>query len=244
MDYHEIPTDMLRKAEERHAREGYPVSLTLAESGGFGRLDPKNEVMRIGTEVLFDFIRAQGDTAFRFLKHDDLPEWVRKYDLRMGITPVLLEVSKNLDEWRSLSSAFPDATAPIETMPDMHARLGDAQLGVLEIKMLTLLDGEQSARDLSELLGLPLFDVYRSLVNFATEGAIVAPGGLDDLVAFDMSVEESVESAMTALDENDDALAVNSALDRVLGGLGGDDDGDDRVFDERPNLDFLSANDD
>ncbi|MEO0478749.1 MAG: DUF4388 domain-containing protein [Planctomycetota bacterium] len=246
MDYRELPDDKLKIAEERLTHDGSPLLLTLAELGAFGKTDVRDELLKLGTEVLFDFIRSQEEAAFRYVQHEEMPSFLHDYDLKLGITPVLLEVSKNLDEWRGMTTAFPDCDAAIEPLPDMHSRLGDVALGVLEIKLLTLLDGEHSPRDLAELLGLPLFDVYRYLTSFAKAGAVFAPGGVDEVFSVDMSVEESVQSAMTALDENDDDLAVNSALDKVLGGFGEEESEseDGGLFNSRPNLDLLQPSDD
>ncbi len=219
MQYREIPADALELAERRHSREGIPSFVTLVENGVFRRDEARAVMEQLGTEVLFDFLREQEQSRFLYRRFDRLPDFARDYEQRMGITPILLELSKRLDEWRSMTRAFPDPSAPIEPMPDMLARISELSLGVLEIKTLTMINGENSPHALTEMSGLPLFDIYKLLVTFAQEGAIVVPGGEDSLFEINMSAEESVESALEALDENDDHVAMNSALDRVLGDL-------------------------
>ena len=49
------------------------------------------------------------------------------------------------------------------------------------------------------------------------KGVLVPPGGLEALADVSFSVEESMERAFEALDANDDKLAVDNALDAVLG---------------------------
>jgi hypothetical protein len=87
--------------------------------------------------------------------------------------------------------------------------MGNAALGVLEIKLLTQLQSDTTPRSLVGQLGLPLFDVYQMLTRLAKEG-ILAPGGgarSIDAAAEDSSpvgVTESVREALEALDANDD----------------------------------------
>ncbi|MBK8974459.1 MAG: DUF4388 domain-containing protein [Planctomycetes bacterium] len=242
MQYREIPAQVMEIAERRHAKEGVPVFITLGESNIFNGLDARAIVRQLGTEVLFDFIRTQDRSRFLYRRLDQMPDFAREHDLRLGITPVLLELSKRLDDWRSMCRAFPSPDEPVEPMPDMLARISGLSLGVLEIKVLTMINGENSPRGLTELSGLPLYDVYRLLVRFAGEGAIVAPGGLASLLEVDVSDEESVESALEALDANDDHLAVSSALDKVLGGFL-DDDGDGTGLGNPLSLDIGSRHD-
>ena len=84
-----------------------------------------------------------------------------------------------------------------------------------EVLDLNAINGEQLAD-----CGVPHAGL---LVRFAGEGAIEAPGGSAALLDLDFGEEDSMESAMEALDANDDQNALSSALDRVLGG--DDDDG-------------------
>ena len=223
MDYREISAATMARAEKRHSEEGIPVFVTLAEENILHGLDVRNAMRMLGAEVLFDFLLQQEDSHFLYRRLGTLPSFVGSHDLRLGVTPVLLELSKRLDEWRSMENAFPDPSAPIEPMPDMLSRISELSLGVLEIKLLSAIDGDTSANALTEITGLPLFEVYQLLVTFAREGAIVPPGGAAALLDVQLSAEESLETAMEVLEANDDQVAVNSVLDRVLGG--GDDGG-------------------
>jgi len=134
------------------------------------------------------------------------------------VTPLLLEASKRLDDWKNMLRAFPEPDAPVVPAPDMLAVIGSLNLGVLEIKLLTQINGKASPRDLVKSMGLPLHDIYLQLVRFAREGAVQSaqpPGAVEDLY---MSVEESMQTAFACLDANDDAHAMSGALDKVFGG--------------------------
>src|SRR5262245_5535705 len=98
----------------------------------------------------------------------------------------------------------------------MFARMGDVALDVLEIKLLSQVNGEISPKGLVPVLGLPLFDVCQMLVRLAREGIVASPAG-NLAAAGAISVEESMQEAFAALDANDDEQARASALDSVLG---------------------------
>lgn len=218
MEYREIGADLLARAQLRHREEGTPTVLTLHEAGVFRGAELRGVIRQLGGEVLFDFLRAQEESYFSYRKLDTLPDFALAYDLRLGITPILLETTKRLDDWRTLRSVFPDPRAPIKPMPDMLARIASLTLGVVEIKLLTMIDGENSPEKLAQAIGLPITDVYQLLVQLAREGAIEAAGRFEGIDHAVHNVQDSLQAAFDALDANDDVLAVESALDRVLGG--------------------------
>ncbi|MHC5062656.1 MAG: DUF4388 domain-containing protein [Planctomycetota bacterium] len=235
MNYREISLETMAKAEKDHADTRTPLFLALEKLGEFKELDIKSVMRQVGCEVFYDFLRAQGECNFHYRQLDTLPDFAVEKDLRLGITPILLEGNKRVDDWRSLIKVFPDPDQPIEPVPDMHAKIAGLNLGVMEIKLLAQLNNENSPRMMVELMGLPLMDVYTHLVRFALEGAIVPPGGIESLHEASMTLEESMALAFEALDANDSGASVGTALDKVLGG------------DETPSLvspgklDFLKA---
>src|SRR5690606_37607689 len=162
-------------------------------------------------------LRQQEESYFSYRRLDELPKFAADHDLRLGVPPVLLELSKKLDDWRTMARVFPDPRQPIEPMPDMLARISGLNLGVLEIKMLTMLDGEISPESLTVLTGLPIFEIYQQLVAFAREGAIVAPGGAASLLEANCSAEGPMRMASEVRHANADDVAVRPALDRVPG---------------------------
>lgn len=221
MRYRELPEAVVNEAEAQRAVTGVPILLQLREKGHF-RPEELREVMRqFGKEVLFDFMRESSPFVFYYRRLDTLPEYATEHDLRLGVTSILLEGSKLVDDWRQMLQVFPDANAPIEPRADMFARMSDVALGVLEIKLLSQINGEVTPRGLVPVLGLPLYDVYQMLVRLAREGIVAPPAGDGVLSNLHMSVEESMQEAFAALDANDDEAARSNALDKVLGdGIG------------------------
>ncbi len=222
MQHREISEDHLREAESRRAADGQPVFTSLAELGVFRESELRDVMRVLGQEVLFDFLRDQSSCRFFYKRLEELPEFATTYNLRLGATPILLECSKRVDDWQSMIPVFPDPTAPIQPTPDMYARMGGMDLGMLEIKLLAQINGEQSPVSLVSVMGLPLFDVYQLLVKLARDGVLEPPGGIASLDDVTMSLEESMEMAFEALDANEDlqggrGSGLTSALDRVLG---------------------------
>ena len=225
MRHREIPEAAITTAERARVKDGKPLLLSLQEQGVF-RSEEMREVMRLfGKEVLFDFMRQSEPFAFYYRKLEALPAFAEQNDLRLGVTALLLEGSKLLDDWKQMLLVFPDPDAPIEPKADMFARMGDVALGVLEIKLLSQINGDVSARGLVPLLGLPLSDVYQLLIKLSREGILAAPGDTAVLGNIVLSVEESMQEAFAALDANDDQEQRRDAIDRVFGEPEPGDDG-------------------
>jgi hypothetical protein len=191
--------------------------LALRELGFFKAEEVRDMMRRLGEEVVHDFIREQSSCAFFYRRFTELPAHVREFNLRLGVTPILLEASKQLDDWQTIVKAFPDPDAPVQPVPDMFAKIAGLDLAVMEIKMLTQVNGENSPRQIAPIMGLPLKDVYSILVRFARAGVVEAPGGLESLPEETLDSEESMRVAFDALDANDDKSAIGSAIGKVLG---------------------------
>ncbi|HEU4420769.1 MAG TPA: DUF4388 domain-containing protein, partial [Planctomycetota bacterium] len=204
MRHRELSETAVTEAESRRAREGVPVLIALCEKG-LVRRDELRDLMRtIGKETMFDFMREVEPYAFYFRKLEQLPAFAETNDLRLGATSLLLEGSKQLDDWKQMLQAFPDRDAPIEPNADMFERLGDVALGVLELKLLSQINGDMTPRSLVNVLGLPLFEVYQILIKLSREGIITPGGGSESLEGVALSLDDSIQQAFAALDANDD----------------------------------------
>lgn len=235
MNYREISVESLAKAEQEHAEFGTPLFLALDKLGEFKGLEVKSVMSQLGCEVFYDFLREQEECNFLYRRLDEFPQFASEMDLRLSITPILLEGNRRFDDWCSLVKVFPDVDAPVEAVADMHAKIAGLNLGVVEIKLLAQINNENSPKMMVDLMGLPLMDVYQHLVRFALEGAIVPAGGIEALQDASLTIEDSMALAFDALDANDTQASVGTALDKVLGG------GDGLQMGETGKLDFLKA---
>ncbi len=216
----EIPERMLQTAAKTFEKQGVPIAVSLSQQGFFRESELREACKLLGSEVLFEFIHEPDPSTFCYRRVLDLPEFVIKHDLRLGITPFLLESSKRLDDMSGMRKVFPDADQPVRMQPDAFVRLGELNLNPMEIKMLAQLNEGISPRQLSQRVGLPLFDTYQTLVRFAREGVVLPPGGVSVLVGLAVSTEENMQTAFEALDANDDAHEVSNALDKAFGNDG------------------------
>lgn len=225
MRHRELSETAVTEAESRRAREGVPVLIALSEKGLIRR-DELRELMRtIGKETMFDFMREVEPYAFYFRKLEALPAFAEANDLRLGATSLLLEGSKQLDDWKQMLQVFPDRDAALEPNPDMFERLGDVALGVLELKLLSQINGDMTPRSLVNVLGLPLYEVYQILIKLSREGIITPGGGSEALEGVALSLDDSIQQAFAALDANDDEPVQQDAGDEDLDeGHGRDDD--------------------
>ncbi|MCA8977777.1 MAG: DUF4388 domain-containing protein [Planctomycetes bacterium] len=217
MRHREISEAKVTEAEAIRTRTGRPALLTLLEKGVFQAAEMR-EVLRLhGREALFDFMRTAEPYAFYYRQLQALPEFALTHDVRLGVTSMLLEGSKQIDDWAQMRELFPDPDAPIEPKADMFARMGDIALDVLEIKLLSAINGDTSPRSLVPILGLPLFDIYAILIKLSRTGVLSVPGSESALGSMSLSVEASMQEAFAALDANDDQQQRQSAIDRVFG---------------------------
>lgn len=220
--HRELSEAMVHEAEARRARDGVPALLALVEQGAFKPEEVRDQLRAFGKESLFEFMREEQPYLFSYRRLDALPANVEANDIRLGVTAALLEGSKQTDDWKRLQAAFPDLDAPIEPCADMFARMANTPLSVLEIKLLSLVQGDTTPRSLVGQLGLPIFDVCQALARLAKAGVLVSGGGARALLGVGdepapTGVKESVRAAMQALDANDDQAQRRSAIDRVFG---------------------------
>ncbi|MEZ5962336.1 MAG: DUF4388 domain-containing protein [Planctomycetota bacterium] len=213
----EIPERMLQSAAKAFEKSGVPIAVSLHQHGFLRENEVREACKLLGVEVLVEFLHEPEPSTFCYRRVLDLPDFAIKYDLRVGITPFLLEGSKRLDDMSNMRRVFPDPDQPLRMQTDAFVRLGDLNLTPMEIKMLAGLNEGVSPRQLAQRVGLPMFETYQTLVRFAREGVVVPPGGLGALVGLAVTAEENLQSAFDLLDANDDEREVSNALDKAFG---------------------------
>ena len=223
MRYQEIPEAAIIEAESRHAKDGVPLTLSLLAEGIFVEDQLPGVLRMVGKEVLFDFMRESEPYAFFYRQLDELPDFAIEHDLRLGVAALLLEGAKLADDWLQMLTVFPDPDAPLEHKVDMLTRMGDVPLAVMDIKLLSQINGDTTPRSLVSTLGLPLIDVYQHLIRLSKAGILSSAGDADSLQGIDLdcgveTIQESIKEAFAMLDANDDVGERQSVMDRVFGG--------------------------
>lgn len=217
MGCREIPERLLHASAQAFEKHNSPIALTLHEQGFLRENEVREACKLLGVEVLVEFLHEPDPATFCYRRLLEMPDYAVKYDMRIGITPFLLEGSKRLDDMSSMRKVFSDPDQPVRMQTDAFVRLGDLNLNPIEIKMLAGLNEGVSPRQLAQRVGLPMFETYQALVRFAREGVVVPPGGVGVLVGLAVTAEENLQSAFDALDANDDHREVSNALDKAFG---------------------------
>ena len=171
----------------------------------------------LACELLYEFLCESEACSFAYRAKDELPGFVQTHALDLQVTPILLEGHKRMDDWRSLRRVFPDLGQPIEKSADMFARMSTLDLGVTEIKLLAMVDGETSIQDLVESSGLPAFDVCQILLTMARFGVIVPPGGVESLPPGTISVAEKRPKPRSTAEPASSSSSVSGAFESLFG---------------------------
>lgn len=197
--HRQVAAAVMSQAQELRAKTQQPVLLLLCELAAIQPHELPALLQLYGKEALFEFMQQSAPFAYFYRRMDALPSWVHEHDLRMSATSVLLEGSKRSDDWRQLLAAFPDANAPVQLADDLLSRIGDLALSPLELNLLANLQTACSPQQLEAALGVPLFDVYLLLGQFAQQGLVVAQGDVCTKLDSALSVAESMQEAFAAL---------------------------------------------
>ncbi len=242
-EYREIPVEMAREAEERFVEEGLPIFLHFLEKGFFEEDEFLSFLRDQGGELIYEFIRESSECSYRWISMQDLPEFAERFDIRLDVMPILLEAHKQMDDWRLIKRIIPDMDTPIEPAPDRFSVLAEMALDASQIKLLAMINGENTVRTMAEDGGIPPFEVASMLAEFAKLGIIVPPGGPESLLDQPQSVQESVEWALAALDANEDLDALSNSLDQVFDKISPGEGGEQGETGEDPQftLKFMRA---
>jgi hypothetical protein len=212
----EIPAQVLEDIKVQRVTDKQPLFLSLLAAGHLKTETFRREVEVLSCELLYEFLCESEVCSFAYRAEGVLPDFVTERCLNLQVTPILLEGHKRMDDWRSLRKVFPNLSEPVRPCPDMFSRMSSLDLGVTEIKILALVDGENSIQDLVETSGLPAFDVCQMLLNLARFGVILPPGGAESLPPGTISMAEKrprpKEKAPAA-----SSASVSGAFDTLFG---------------------------
>jgi len=151
------------------------------------------------------------------------------------VLPILLEAHKQMDDWRMIRRIIPDMDAPIELSPNRFAAMAELALDASQIKILAMVGGETTVREMAEDAGIPPFEVACMLAEFAKVGIIVPPGGPQSLLDQPTTARESMEWALAALDANEDldSLQHKAQVQRSLAQVFGEPEAEEPVPEEK-----------
>lgn len=215
--WREVPAALHTEANQVRSTEGTPILLSLLEKGFFRQNEIRDQLRTHGAEKIYSLLSDESNCSFSY-KAMPPPDFVTQYNIGLPVMPLLLEGVKRVDDWRRIQRVFPDLDEPIRPAPDLFARIAEMSLDVVEIKILTLVNGENSFAMIREITGMDNFDLGMLLVGFGRDGILEPPGGQHTLFDDNMDSMESMEAAVEALDANAALEGIPDTLDAVFGG--------------------------
>jgi Domain of unknown function (DUF4388) len=144
----------------------------LVAQGAVSRRDVER-YMRLQIEsVVFElFSWKEGSFSFSDGETDELE---RDASIRVSTESLLMEGARRIDEWSRMADRLPDALVVPTLAPLSDGMESPIDLRPGEWEVLTMIDGEQSVRDIASLLGVSEFDVAKTVYGMMCTGLIVA----------------------------------------------------------------------
>jgi tetratricopeptide (TPR) repeat protein len=154
----------------QQAMPGQRLGAVLRQLGFLTPEDVEGEVRRQVEETIYTlFTWTSGTFSFEAGVQPDAPDAA----LRLNPDGLLLEGARRVDEWSVIAKKIPslDAVFALEGEGRVGED-GDAALVETERRLLPLLDGSRTARDLMDVTGLTDFEVCRVLYGLLSAGRL------------------------------------------------------------------------
>jgi CheY-like chemotaxis protein len=108
---------------------------------------------------------------------DEIPEAVQKARLCLGLSELVLEGFRRVDEWRLMADTIHfDAVLVVDQVA--LGTLDDSKIGLAERTVVAAIDGKRTAREVMEACDLASFDVIKAIYGFLQSRIVreVIPG--------------------------------------------------------------------
>lgn len=160
MPSNDVPPELVQRARSLQRAEGKPALITLAQGGGTRVDDLPAELHALGGRLLTELL---GTTAGRFVWQPalSLPDYVDAFGRHLSITTIALARERQSPDL-VLPSVFLDEV--YDRTPRFSAKLGGARLDNDERRLLGLIDGRYTVR---EILGRAELSTDRAAAIFS-----------------------------------------------------------------------------
>jgi len=174
-----LSQEQVDASRQDEVRTGQKQGQTLIAQGLLGEEALNGALVRQVAEICYS-VMGWRVGAFEFLDEEHPAADV--FRVHESVTHVILQGTRQLDEWRLIEKAFPDLDAVVSMRPPRTGS-GDIHLQADDWQILTLVDGRRSLREICALSNLTNFDVCRKLLalhdaGLVATGAPRAPGSL------------------------------------------------------------------
>lgn len=206
-----LSTEGLRQALEqqrrvREAGEGTRIGRILVELGEIDEDTLETFVREQIQDAVFDLMRwPDGSFSFEERGADELDQ--EPIQLAVSIENLIMEGSRRLEEWEQVRRKIPDLDAVVAMAPVVSdGDTVDVNLQPDEWRLLTVVDGRRTVRELVDLFGQGEFHLCRILYGMVASGLLMVQpegdgGPVSDLVIQRQLLRDLEEAAERAASE-------------------------------------------
>lgn len=205
-----ISRDTLRQVLIKARNTKKPVGEVVVSLGFVSLMALKEIVRRLAREAVLDvFLWEEGTFEFQ--------EGPVSFDETMTdeIEPmeIILEAARRMDEWAVMKKIIPSDTVVFQVSDQTRQQGRKVTLEAEELRLLSMLDGQKSVRDVVRESGTEEFDVYKTLYTMATSKLIRAA----EKPAHPERKSETEERATLLQIYHDVVVTINKHLEEQLG---------------------------
>jgi len=205
-----ISRETLRQVLIKARNTKRPVGEVVVSLGFVSLMALKEIVRRQCREAVLDvFLWEEGTFEFQ--------EGPVSFDETMtdAIDPmeIILEAARRMDEWAVMKKVIPSDTIVFRVSDQAKQEGGKVTLEADELRLLSILDGQKSVRDVVRETGVDEFDVYQTLYTMATSKLIRAT----DKPASAKAKTESEELVSLLQIYHDVVVTISKHLEEQLG---------------------------
>jgi hypothetical protein len=205
-----ISRETLRQVLIKARNTKKPVGEVVVSLGFVSLMALKEIVRRLCREAVLDvFLWEEGTFEFQ--------EGPVSFDetVTEAIDPmeIILEAARRMDEWAVIRKIIPSDTIVFRVSDQAKQEGGKVTLQVDELRLLSMLDGQKSVRDVVRETGADEFDVYKTLYAMATSKLIRA----SDKPSYPKGTTEAEELATLLQIYHDVVVTISKHLEEQLG---------------------------
>jgi CheY-like chemotaxis protein len=162
----DVPAQTLRDAEERQ-KAGEKSGVTLLTEEGFLDTDTARRLAReIAITALLETMEDP-DLRFRVETTRDRPEEGRSFGFDLDIDELRMERLRRTDAWHTIEGAIPSLDVMLVRSSGASRLSARLSLTPLESKILDLVDGNRTVRDIVQAMNSTAFEVCQVLYRLA-----------------------------------------------------------------------------
>ncbi len=165
------PDELARAQAIQAAGDPRRIGEILVALGALGAKELGIQVRAQIEDVVFTILGwSEGYFVFEEAPVDEMP---KEADVRLSVEGLLLEAARRIDEWSRIRAGVPHLGVIPRLAPATDPEAGSLTLTPAEWKILAASDGVRDVQAIATTLGLPEFDVARSVFGLNSAGVIL-----------------------------------------------------------------------